>query len=34
MRRWITLGIVGLVAYFGWRKFGGRITNGVTKLAA
>lgn len=33
MRKWVVILIIGLVGYFAWRKFGGKITSAITNIA-
>ena len=32
MKRWVVILIVALIAYFVWRKFGGKITSTITGI--
>jgi len=34
MRNWVIILVVAVVAYFLWRKFGGTVTEAVSKVTA
>lgn len=34
MKKWITLAIVAVVAYFLWRKFGGQVKDAISSATA
>lgn len=33
MRKWVMVLIIGLIGYFLWRKFGGKVTSTITSIA-